>query len=654
MASNKRQRADGEPKDGKAAERWSASAWLASLDSNTDGNSVARVVANALLVGSTDASDELAALAYLMQRCPTEQALADHLLATDMVPKLVALVHSHLGKLISNTSWQAPAKLVRHKFAGAMEAHYAGLDDFFGGLEGQIGAPQPNALEAIEAEHLHRDDSLVNFLASNYGVRTTSSVEWFFVVEPTPERLAKLGLPGWPIEADDRMPDRGRCRAPCALDHYLSEARTVNERLAAANQPTLLIAETVAMRFYTGPLFVKYNGVLRGLHSAAPLLRSELIRLCASEATRSLYETRMASVEHSGQPSEAVHEVFEALDPEGSGLLDAEALPTALRQLGIALEAADIKEVSRSWRAQGADRGALDLEQLWQRERAWAAARAAANPYVTTLHAINSGIVKAGKIARVCKVYRGIGGVALPVEFWEPNEFGVRGGVEKAFLSTTTSRRVAMGYASGRGVGVCLEIMQGSVDRGANLSWLSQYPHEEEILFGPLSSLEVQGTHVEDGIVVIRTRLSVNLQALTLEQVVSKMQRSHGTLLESLIGELRLVGAPERALRPLATVRARVAPRGRGSSTCRRSSNRRRQKHSKPSRRAWPHSATRPRGQTPSLVLLRWWRRGCGLWQKCVRARKSTRWQRPSWFSPFSATRLLLTARPALPSGATT
>ena len=563
MASNKRQRTDGEP--GKAAERWSASAWLASLDTNTEGNSLARVVADALLVGvgCSDASDELATLAHLMERCPTEQALANHLLATDMVQKLVSLVHSHLGKLISNTSWQASPKLVRSKFAGAMEAKYAGLDDFFGGLEGQVGAPQPNALEAIEAEHLHRDDSLVDFLAGNYGVQTTSTVEWFFVVEPTPERLAKLGLPGWPVEADDRMPDRGRCREPCALDHYLSEARTVNERLAAANQPALLIAETVAMRFYTGPLFVKYNGVLRGLHSAMPHLRSELIRLCASVATRSLYETRMASVQHSGQPSEAVREVFEALDPEGSGLLDAEALPTALRQLDVALEAADTKEVSRSWRAQGADRSALDLERLWQRERAWAAARAAANPYVTTLHAINSGIVKVGKIAMACKVYRGIGGVALPVEFWEPNEFGVRGGVEKAFLSTTTSRRVAMGYASGRGVGVCLEIMQGSVDRGANLSFLSQYPHEEEILFGPLSSLEVQGTHVEDGIVVIRTRLSVNLQALTLEQVVSKMQRSHDTLLESLMGELRLVGAPERALRPLAAVRARVAPRGR-------------------------------------------------------------------------------------------
>ena len=228
MASNKRQRTDGEP--GKAAERLSASAWLASLDTNTEGNSLARVVADAILVGvgCSDASDELATLAHLMERCPTEQALANHLLATDMVQKLVSLVHSHLGKLISNTSWQASPKLVRSKFAGAMEAKYAGLDDFFGGLEGQVGAPQPNALEAIEAEHLHRDDSLVDFLAGNYGVQTTSTVEWFFVVEPTPQRLAKLGLPGWPVEADDRMPDRGRCREPCALDHYLSEARTVN------------------------------------------------------------------------------------------------------------------------------------------------------------------------------------------------------------------------------------------------------------------------------------------------------------------------------------------------------------------------------------------------------------------------------------------
>ena len=71
--------------------------------------------------------------------------------------------------------------------------------------------------------------------------------------------------------------------------------------------------------------------------------------------------------------------------------------------------------------------------------------------------------------------------MALPEEFWEPNEFGVKGGVESAFMSTTLEREVAMGYAAGdrrSRMGIVIEVQQGMVNRGADISWLSQYPHE--------------------------------------------------------------------------------------------------------------------------------------------------------------------------------
>ena len=108
--------------------------------------------------------------------------------------------------------------------------------------------------------------------------------------------------------------------------------------------------------------------------------------------------------------------------------------------------------------------------------------------------------------------------------------YGVRGGVEPAFMSTTTDRDVAAAYAAGSGAGIILEMEQGMVDRGgppaplklpasplpprraldayprsepqasplpfhkllpqhhslslcaagSELSWLSQYPHEQE------------------------------------------------------------------------------------------------------------------------------------------------------------------------------
>ena len=72
--------------------------------------------------------------------------------------------------------------------------------------------------------------------------------------------------------------------------------------------------------------------------------------------------------------------------------------------------------------------------------------------------------------------------MALPPEFWIPNEFGVRGGVEPAYMSMTTSRDVAMGYASGDAerMGIVVEVRQGMINRGADMSWLSQYPHERE------------------------------------------------------------------------------------------------------------------------------------------------------------------------------
>ena len=72
--------------------------------------------------------------------------------------------------------------------------------------------------------------------------------------------------------------------------------------------------------------------------------------------------------------------------------------------------------------------------------------------------------------------------MALPDEFWTPNEYDVRGGVENAFMSTTLDRSVAMGYASGdtTKMGIVIEAQQGQVNRGADMSWLSQYPHEKE------------------------------------------------------------------------------------------------------------------------------------------------------------------------------
>ena len=52
---------------------------------------------------------------------------------------------------------------------------------------------------------------------------------------------------------------------------------------------------------------------------------------------------------------------------------------------------------------------------------------------------------------------------------------------------------------------------------------LRRYPAEKEICFAPLTGVEVQGSRVDGPILVVEARLSVNLAALTIEEVVAKM-----------------------------------------------------------------------------------------------------------------------------------
>ena len=124
-------------------------------------------------------------------------------------------------------------------------------------------------------------------------------------------------------------------------------------------------------------------------------------------------------------------------------------------------------------------RGAISFEE---------AARLA-NKYTTTLHATNSAVLKLAKLTRACTVYRGIWGRRLPEVCRVLNEHGFKGGVEVSFISTTKDRMIAIFYASGgadkekRASGspaIVFEIRMGMIDRGAEVSWLSQFPHEEE------------------------------------------------------------------------------------------------------------------------------------------------------------------------------
>ena len=62
------------------------------------------------------------------------------------------------------------------------------------------------------------------------------------------------------------------------------------------------------------------------------------------------------------------------------------------------------------------------------------------NLYPTTINAILSGLRKLMWVAPLPKdrfVYRGLSGMNLPPQFFEQDEYGVRGGTEYGMMSTT-------------------------------------------------------------------------------------------------------------------------------------------------------------------------------------------------------------------------
>ena len=60
----------------------------------------------------------------------------------------------------------------------------------------------------------------------------------------------------------------------------------------------------------------------------------------------------------------------------------------------------------------------------------------------------------------------------LPSQFWVPHgEPAWRGGVEKAFMSTTADKAVALHYAKGKGT--IVEIDVGRIQIGGDVSFLS-------------------------------------------------------------------------------------------------------------------------------------------------------------------------------------
>ena len=111
-------------------------------------------------------------------------------------------------------------------------------------------------------------------------------------------------------------------------------------------------------------------------------------------------------------------------------------------------------------------------------------------------------------------------------------------------MSTTTDEAVALTFAKegdARTASTLVVASMGMIDRGATLDWLSQYPHEREILLPPLTAMEVVDIEdfVDSGAFQIRklhVRLNTNMVSMTIENLLSVRKKQ--------VSELAEIGRP--------------------------------------------------------------------------------------------------------------
>ena len=61
-------------------------------------------------------------------------------------------------------------------------------------------------------------------------------------------------MPCWPMESEDKLPNRDKCRRKPVLSELKEKAKEYNQKLEAANQPPLVDEEMIAANLYTGPV----------------------------------------------------------------------------------------------------------------------------------------------------------------------------------------------------------------------------------------------------------------------------------------------------------------------------------------------------------------------------------------------------------------
>ena len=167
------------------------------------------------------------------------------------------------------------------------------------------------------------------------------------------------------------------------------------------------------------------------------------------------------------------------------------------------------------------------------------------NRYPTTLACSVSGILKLCRVAKMpegAEVFRGLSGLVLPPSFFEKDGQGFAGGVDPGFMSTTTDVEVAKGYSGidqGREATI-FRLELGKMSLGADVSWLSQFAGEKEVLFPPRTHLQIVGEpELKNGVSVITLRPTVFQNVRSIEQVQEARKVGLKQLSSGLVWNMR-------------------------------------------------------------------------------------------------------------------
>jgi hypothetical protein len=181
-------------------------------------------------------------------------------------------------------------------------------------------------------------------------------------------------------------------------------------------------------------------------------------------------------------------------------------------------------------------------------QRLQSAHEAPKNRYTTSILVLVSSALKLSRHTKIPKgrtVFRGLGRTRLGPEWFNKDARGVSSGVELGFMSTTQNRAMAMEYSGIKGgeLGTIFEFGVGAVDLGAQLDSLSQYPGEGEILFPPLSHLEVIGypkVEIRNNVpvLVVSVKVNINQKAMTIDEILRRRKHMVTSLIEGVENEI--------------------------------------------------------------------------------------------------------------------